>query len=325
MPQEFPSLGVLPGLRKLSLSHNGLRTLPPTTPSAVPALSELRLAHNKLTSLPPATALAPWSARLRVLDVGHNRIRSFADAAAMLVGVRVLSVTGNVTADTGTWAAVRVLDGARVDGCGRGGRPLDPVAVAAAAAARAEREAAAVPGASDAVGFAPAVGAAAAEDKELGVKDSSAAGRPAKRARRAADGSTTTVTDMDDASNAGPVALAAANDAPTAAVTDVPPLSFDDVALSRRVASAPGGDAAPGGGVAASAGVVKGDDDEADLLAASAADAAATVVRVTVARRAKEKGRSKRQRARAKREAEAATQAEAAVEEKFGLGGESAW
>lgn len=323
--EEFPSLGVLPGLRKLSLSHNGLRALPPTTPSAVPALSELRLAHNKLASLPPATALAPWSARLRVLDVGHNRIRSFADPASMLVGVRVLSVSGNATADTGTWATVRVLDGARVDGCGRGGRPLDPAAVAAAAAARAEREAAAIAGAGDATGRSRAVGSAATEDKELDHVEAPAAGRPTKRARRAAVASTATMTDLGDASEAGEVTRTLADDAPAVAGTDVPPLSFDDVARFRGVASTTGGDAALGGVIAAGAGAANEDDDDADLLAASAADAAATVVRVTVARRAKEKGRSKRQRARAKREAETAAQAEAGVEERFGLGGESAW
>lgn len=324
--EEFPSVGVLPGLRKLSLSHNSLRTLPPTTPSAVPALSELRLAHNKLVALPPATALSPWSARLRVLDVGHNRIRSFADAATMLVGVRVLSVTGNATAETGTWAAVRVLDGARVDGCGRGGRPLDPAAVAAVAAARAKRDAAAVDGAGDAAGVTAAVGATAAADEEKQVSDAPAAGRPAKRARRTPVDTATPATGTAEASSVGTVAPVPAKDAPAAAVTGVPPLSFDDVARSRGVASTPDGDGASGGDVAAGAGgAVKEDDAEADLLAASAADAAATVVRVTVARRVKEKGRSKRQRARAKREAEAAAQAEAGVEERFGLGGESAW
>lgn len=326
LPQEFPSVGVLPGLRKLSLSHNSLRTLPPTTPSAVPALSELRLAHNKLVALPPATALSPWSARLRVLDVGHNRIRSFADAATMLVGVRVLSVTGNATAETGTWAAVRVLDGARVDGCGRGGRPLDPAAVAAVAAARAKRDAAAVDGAGDAAGVTAAVGATAAADEEKQVSDVPAAGRLAKRARRTPVDTATPATGTAEASSVGTVAPVPAKDAPAAAVTGVPPLSFDDVARSRGVASTPDGDGASGGDVAAGAGgAVKEDDAEADLLAASAADAAATVVRVTVARRVKEKGRSKRQRARAKREAEAAAQAEAGVEERFGLGGESAW
>jgi len=180
--QEFPPLGVLPGLRKLSLSNNGLRAIPPTTPTAVPALSELRLAHNKLSALPPAAALAPWAARLRVLDIGHNRLRSYADCAATLVGVRVLSVKGNVEADAGAWAAVRVLDGARVDGCGRGGRPLDPAAVAAAAAARAKRGAGGADGGTVAGG---GVTAAAAADSEGGSPDAAAPGRgpPPKRAR----------------------------------------------------------------------------------------------------------------------------------------------
>lgn len=339
--QEFPHLGILPALRKLSLSHNGLRALPPTTPSAVPALSELRLAHNKLTALPPASALAPWSARLRVLDVGHNRLRSFVDVAAMLVGVRVLTVAGNVVADAGTWAAVRVLDGARVDGCGRGGRPLDPAMVAAAAAARVEREAAAAE-ASDAPSVRPAVAAvvAAAEGVGVSAADAPAVGRPAKRARRAevVETAPTLLVDAADAPGYVSAAPAPVKDTPaaatvapfvTATATDGPPLSFDDAARSRQSAAAPGDDAVEVGGGrsadASAAAVAGGDDGGSNLLAASAADAAATVVKVTVARRAKEKGRGKRQRARAKREAEAAGRAEAGIEENFGLGGESAW
>ncbi|GAB0494879.1 hypothetical protein MMPV_006176 [Pyropia vietnamensis] len=232
------------------MSHNRLRSLPPTTPSAVPGLSELRLAHNKLTSLPAATALAPWSARLRVLDVGHNRIQSFVDAAAVLVGVRVLSVTGNVAADAGTWAAVRVLDGARVDGCGRGGRPLNPDAVAAAAAAGAERKAAAVDSAGDAAGGDPAVGTASAGDKALQVTDAPVGVRPTKRARRAVVSSPTAGTDKDSAAKGGAVAPAPADGSPAAAVRNVPQLSFDDVARSRGVARISGGNVASGGDVA---------------------------------------------------------------------------
>lgn len=63
----------LGALTKLSLSTNAIRTVPPHFAEALSSLRELRLAENKITAI--AARLLPPS--LEILDLSHNRIKSF--------------------------------------------------------------------------------------------------------------------------------------------------------------------------------------------------------------------------------------------------------
>lgn len=98
---DIARLAFATGLSKLSLSGNNLRSLPDLT--TLPNLSELRVNGNRIVALPSSLSLC---ARLRILDLGNNRLTDLDAALSSLdpiaSGLKWLSLRGNpMCADEG--------------------------------------------------------------------------------------------------------------------------------------------------------------------------------------------------------------------------------
>lgn len=118
-------------LRKLSLSHNALRTVPALPPTLV----ELRLNDNRIASLPSSLSAC---ARLTMVDLGGNQLRTFEQLEPLreLERLRNLTLRANPLCDGGHDAyqervrrllpRVRVLDSSKIAALGgRSGEPAN--------------------------------------------------------------------------------------------------------------------------------------------------------------------------------------------------------
>ncbi|KAJ3125288.1 hypothetical protein HK098_000413 [Nowakowskiella sp. JEL0407] len=119
---EVTGIAALTSLNKLSAAHNRIRIFP--TLSTNIELAELKLNDNKLTNI-PEDKLLPLSSCLKILDLGNNLIRSFADivALASLRNLVNLNLKGNPVCTQEGYRerilalvpTLRVLDGERFD------------------------------------------------------------------------------------------------------------------------------------------------------------------------------------------------------------------
>ncbi|EFJ27054.1 hypothetical protein SELMODRAFT_412654 [Selaginella moellendorffii] len=91
------SLTRLTSLKKLSLSHCEIKDLGSSISNCL-LLEELRLAHNHLKKLPKELGL---NSRLRIIDVGHNSIKTFKCVKVLkqLQSLANLSLRGNPLCD----------------------------------------------------------------------------------------------------------------------------------------------------------------------------------------------------------------------------------
>ncbi|GJQ15620.1 hypothetical protein GpartN1_g7411.t1 [Galdieria partita] len=90
--QDITAIRSIVTLKKLSCSHNQLRRIPDL--SRLVQLTELRLNDNLIDSLPSTLAS---NRSLKVLDLGHNRIRNKEDLSvlSLLPRLKVLNLVGN--------------------------------------------------------------------------------------------------------------------------------------------------------------------------------------------------------------------------------------
>lgn len=95
---EEDTLRHMPQLAKLSLSHNALKELPPV--AACPLLAELRVAHNQLEAV---TATFAGLKKLKLVDLGHNRLRDLEDLGRLkdISSLANLNVSGNPVTQRG--------------------------------------------------------------------------------------------------------------------------------------------------------------------------------------------------------------------------------
>ncbi|KAJ1558817.1 hypothetical protein HK096_003147 [Nowakowskiella sp. JEL0078] len=119
---EINGLTGLKSLNKLSAAHNNIRTFPDLSVNI--EIQELKLNDNKLSVLPD-DRLLPLSGNLKILDLGNNLFRSFADivSLASLRNLVNLNLKGNPLCTQEGYKervlalvpTVRILDGERFD------------------------------------------------------------------------------------------------------------------------------------------------------------------------------------------------------------------
>lgn len=117
--ETIDNIQFLTSLKKLSLSHNSLYHIPPL--GSLKLLQELRLSHNKIHTLSNSLS---QNVKLKILDLGHNRIATFEDLKVLqlcttlrqltLSGNPIVSSEGYLTRITKLLPFLKLLDGQRI-------------------------------------------------------------------------------------------------------------------------------------------------------------------------------------------------------------------